>query len=43
VDFYYFSGTGNTLVGRSAMAEVFAARGLEATLRRIEAADAQVT
>jgi hypothetical protein len=39
VDFYYFTGTGNTLLVARAMAEVFAARGLEVTLRRIEAAD----
>ncbi len=39
IDFCYFSGTGNTLLVARAMAEVFAAHGLETTLRRIEATD----
>lgn len=39
IDFYYFSGTGNTLLVARAMAEVFAAHGRHVTLRRIEVTD----
>ena len=41
IDFYLFSGTGNTLLVAERMAEVFAENGVETRLHRIETADAR--
>lgn len=36
IDFYWFSGTGNTLLVANKMTEVFRSRGIEVNLFRIE-------
>jgi len=39
IDFYYFSGTGNTLLIAQRVAEVFKRRGFNVTLKRMECAN----
>lgn len=39
IDFYYYSGTGNTLLAVREMAGVFSSQGIQARLRRIETTD----